>query len=368
MRELAVASRVGEGEGDRTGEKAASLQVFLRIKNSMDNNINQTQVFVFSGLTNEGRLIPFFFLIFLFVYIVSVIGNTGMIAIVQKTAKLHTPMYFFLSYLSLVDLFYSTIITPRMLSDLISLRRAISFNGCAIQFFFFAALAGTEIFILSNMSYDRYVAICHPLRYVSIMTKRKCTCLVLLAFFIGFLQSSLQTNCVFRLQFCQSNLIDHFYCDVPPLLKLSCSDTKYCDLVTVYSVGTCTIGSFLPILISYMLIFSAIIRIKSTEGKQRAFSTCSAHLICTSLFYITVFFTYLRPASDVFDTQDKVACIFYTVLTPMLNPLVYSLRNQEVKRIIIQTVFNSTMVHTILSIIKRKLNLLFIQHKQQKAI
>ncbi|KAG8547433.1 hypothetical protein GDO81_028368 [Engystomops pustulosus] len=297
----------------------------------MDNIINRTQVtqFVFSGLTDNVTLIPFLFLVFLLVYIVSVIGNTGMIVIVHKSAKLNTPMYFFLSFLSLVDLFYSTIITPRMLSDLISLRRIISFNECAIQFFSFAGLAGTEIFILANMAYDRYIAICHPLLYVSVMTRSRCFCLVLLAFFIGFLQSSLQTNCVFRLRFCRSNLIDHFYCDVPPLLKLSCSDTLYCDLVTVYSVATCTIGSLSAILVSYMLISFAIIRMKSAEGKQKAFSTCSAHLICTSLFYVTVFFTYLRPPSNVFDSQDKAACIFYTVLTPMLNPLVYSLRNQE---------------------------------------
>ncbi|XP_075715887.1 olfactory receptor 5B12-like [Rhinoderma darwinii] len=329
------------------------------------DNINGTQgtVFVFSGLTNERSLIPFLFLLFLLVYIVTVVGNTGMIAIVRKTPKLHTPMYFFLSYLSLVDLMYSTVITPRMLSDLISLRRAISFNGCAIQFFFFAGLAGTEIFILSNMSYDRYVAICHPLHYVTIMTKRRCFCLVVLAFFIGFLQSSLQANCVFRLLFCSSNLIDHFYCDVPPLLKLSCSDTSYCDLITLYSVGTCTIGSLLPILISYMLIFLAIIRMKSAAGKQKAFSTCSAHLICTSLFYVTVFFTYLRPPSNVFDSQDKAACIFYSVLTPMLNPLVYSLRNQEVKRIIIQTVFNSNVIDTILSVIRQRVNLLSVMFK-----
>ncbi|XP_073403105.1 olfactory receptor 5B12-like [Dendrobates tinctorius] len=313
----------------------------------MDNAINGTQMtlFVFSGLTNEAKVIPLLFLFFLLVYVVTIVGNTGMITIVQKTAKLHTPMYFFLSYLSLVDLFYSTVITPRMLSDLISLRKAISFNGCAIQFFFFAALAGTEIFILANMAYDRYVAICHPLHYVSIMTKSKCFFLVLLAFFIGFLQSTLQTNCVFRLQFCRSNVIDHFYCDVPPLLKLSCSDTRYCDSVTVYSVGACTVGSLLPILISYMLIFSAIIRMKSVEGKQKAFSTCSAHLICTSLFYVTVFFTYLRPPSEVFDSQDKAACIFYSVLTPMLNPLVYSLRNKEVKSAHEKLVGKDSSVH-----------------------
>ncbi|KAM4038760.1 olfactory receptor 5B12-like [Anomaloglossus baeobatrachus] len=335
----------------------------------MDSAINGTHMtFVFSGLTNEAKLIPFLFLFFLLVYIVTVVGNTGMIAIVKKTSKLQSPMYFFLSYLSLVDLFYSTVITPRMLSDLISLKKAISFNGCAIQFFFFAALAGTEIFILSDMAYDRYVAICHPLHYVSIMTKRKCFFLVVLAFFIGFLQSTLQANCVFRLHFCRSNVIDHFYCDVPPLLKLSCSDTKYCDSVTVYSVGACTVGSLLPILISYMLIFSAIIRMKSVEGKQKAFSTCSAHLMCTSLFYITVFFTYLRPASEVFDSQDKAACIFYSVLTPMLNPLVYSLRNQEVKRIIIQTVFNSTAVNTFFSTIKHGVNLSSVLVKLRKAI
>ncbi|XP_040275224.1 olfactory receptor 5B12-like [Bufo bufo] len=335
----------------------------------MDNVRNGTQVsmFVFTGLTNDGRLIPFLFLFFLVIYIMTVIGNTGMIVIVKKNAKLNSPMYFFLSYLSLVDLIYSTVITPRMLSDLISSRRVISFNGCAIQFFFFSALAGTEIYILADMSYDRYVAICHPLHYGSIMTNCKCFFLVLLAFFIGFLESSLQVNCVFRLQFCRSNLIDHFYCDVPPLLKLSCSDTLYCDLVTVYSVAICTIGSLSPILISYMFIFSTIIRMKSAEGKKKAFSTCSAHLICTSLFYITVFFTYLRPSSAYFDVQDKVACIFYTVLTPMLNPLVYSLRNQEVKRIIIQTLYNSTMVETILSIISNRIYILSILLKIQKV-
>ncbi|XP_056424950.1 olfactory receptor 1020-like [Hyla sarda] len=308
----------------------------------MDNVINGTQVliFVFSGLTNDRRLIPFLFSFFLLVYIVSVVGNTGMIAIVRNSSRLHTPMYFFLSYLSLVDLFYSTVITPKILSDLISLRRTISLDGCAVQFFFFAGMAGTEIFILSDMSYDRYVAICSPLRYASIMTPRRCFFLVLLAFFIGFFQSTLQTSCLFRLRFCHSNLIDHFYCDAPPLLKLSCSDTFYCNLVTVYSVGTCTVGSLYVILTSYLLIFISIIHMKTAEGKQKAFSTCSSHLICTAMFYITVFFTYLRPPSEVFDNQDKAACIVYTVITPMLNPIVYSLRNQEVKQIIVHMVLN----------------------------
>ncbi|XP_063785565.1 olfactory receptor 5B12-like [Pseudophryne corroboree] len=304
------------------------------------NVTNKTQVFVFvfSGLTDNVELELFLFILFLHVYMVTVLGNIGMMAIVYITSKLHTPMYFFLSYLSLVDLFYSSVVTPKMLSDLISTKKAISFVGCAFQFFLFAGLAGTEVILLANMAYDRYVAICHPLHYICIMTKKKCSCLVVLSFTISFLQSSMLTSCIFCLEFCDSHIIDHFYCDIPPLIKLSCSDTKVCEMITILAIVSCAQGSFIVILISYTLIISSILRMKSAEGRQKAFSTCSSHVMCSSIFYVSVFFTYLRSHSNVIENQDKMAAVFYTVVTPMLNPLIYSLRNQEVKRGIIRLV------------------------------
>ncbi|XP_075061683.1 olfactory receptor 5AP2-like [Mixophyes fleayi] len=306
--------------------------------------INKTKVtvFVFSGLTDNGELASFLFIFFLQVYIVTLVGNIGMMTVVHNTSKLHTPMYFFLSYLSLVDLLYSSVITPKMLSDLISMRKTISFDGCALQFFLFFALACTEVFLLSNMSYDRYVAICHPLHYVSIMTKKKCWYLVVLAFSVGFLQSSMQTGCIFSLQFCGSNLIEHFYCDLPPLIKLSCSDTFSCEMLTVFFTISSGMGTFIAILMSYTFIMSSILRTNSAEGRKKAFSTCSSHLLCVTIFYVSVLFTYLRSPSSAFEKQDKIAAVFYTVVSPMLNPLIYSLRNQEVKRIITRAIHNLT--------------------------
>ncbi|XP_077329934.1 olfactory receptor 5B21-like [Lithobates pipiens] len=303
----------------------------------MGNN-TQVTVFVFSGLTDNDQLIPFLLFFFLMVYIVTILGNIGLIILVLVASNLHTPMYYFLSCLSAVDLLYSTAITPKMLSDLPSIRKTISFNGCALQFLFFAGLAGTEVFLLSSMSYDRYTAICHPLHYVSIMTKGKCFSLASLSFFMGFLQSAVHTSCLFSLQFCGSNIIDHFYCDVLPILRLSCSKTFLCNVLTILFVGSCGLYSLSAILVSYSLIFTTILRIKSSEGRQKAFSTCSSHLVCASIFYVSVFLTYLHSPSSALDKQDKIASVFYTVMTPMLNPLIYSLRNQEVKRAIVQAI------------------------------
>ncbi|XP_075715883.1 olfactory receptor 5AR1-like [Rhinoderma darwinii] len=298
---------------------------------------NKTQVtmFVFSGLTDDETLEIFLFILFIVIYIVTIVSNLGLVAIVHNASNLQNPMYYFLSYLSLVDVFYSSTITPKMLADLMSLKKTIWFKGCALQFFFYAALASIDSLLLSTMSYDRYVAICHPLHYMSIMTKKKCLRFVLLSFFIGFLQSSVQTSCAFSLQFCGSNRIDHFYCDAPLVLKLSCSDTVTCDLVTVFIVSAMSMGPLMTILLSYLLIIFSISRIKSAEGRRKAFSTCSSHLICISIFYGTILFTYLRPPSTVFTIQAKVASVFYTAVTPMLNPLIYSLRNQDVRMTII---------------------------------
>ncbi|XP_072006617.1 olfactory receptor 5B12-like [Engystomops pustulosus] len=299
-------------------------------------------MFVFSGLTDNEKVIPLLFVFFSLVYAMALIGNIGIIALIYDTSRLHSPMYYFLGILALIDVFYSSIITPKLICDLLSVEKVISFNGCALQFFFYAALAGSENFLLSSMSYDRYVAICHPLHYMTIMTTKKCFLLVFLVFFVGFLQSSVQTSCAFTLQFCGSNLIDHFFCDVPQLLKLSCSDNIYCNMITVYIVGVGTIIPFLTILFSYILILSSVLRMTSPEAHKKAFSTCSSHLMCASVFYITLFFNYLVPPSSTFTSNDKVASVFFAVVTPMLNPLVYTLRNQEIKRTIERIMCNPT--------------------------
>ncbi|XP_063785575.1 olfactory receptor 5B12-like [Pseudophryne corroboree] len=298
-------------------------------------NKTQVKVFVFTGLTDNDKLALFLFILFLHIYMVTILANIGMVAIINSSTTLHTPMYFFLSYLSLIDIFYSSVITPKMMHDLISVSKTISFNGCALQFYFLAALACSEGLLLSNMAYDRYAAICHPLHYVSIMTKKKCLSLVSLVTSMGFLQSVVQTSCVFSLQFCRSNLIDHFYCHTPSLFRLSCSDTFYCDMVTVFIIGSSCTYCLMIILVSYMLIIYSILKIKSSEGRQKAFSTCSSHLVCICIFFGAVMSTYLRSASSDFEKLEKVASVLYSVVTPMLNPLIYSLRNQEVKRIIL---------------------------------
>ncbi|XP_056424951.1 olfactory receptor 1019-like [Hyla sarda] len=301
------------------------------------NDMNKTHVttFEFSGLTHDRNLSVFLLVFFLLIYMITVFGNVGLFVTVYKTPVLHTPMYYFLSYLSVVDLFYSSTVTPKMIADLTSARRVITFNGCAIQFFFFATFAAIDVLLLSNMSYDRYVAICHPLRYVSIMSKKKCLYLGLFAFFFGILPSSVQTCCIFRLRYCGPNLIEHFYCDIPSVLKLSCSKTYTCEMITLLFVGSYSVGSLATILVSYIYILVAILKINSTMGRQKAFSTCSSHVICASIFYVSVFLTYLRPPSENFDQQDKVASVFYSIMTPMLNPLIYSLRNKEVKAAIL---------------------------------
>ncbi|XP_068129295.1 olfactory receptor 5B21-like [Hyperolius riggenbachi] len=302
------------------------------------NTKNQTQVtmFVFSGLTDDETLIPFLFTFFFMIYLVTIVGNIGMMTMVNFASALQTPMYHFLSCLSLVDLLYSTVTTPKMMSDLVSLRKSISYSGCAAQFFFFAALAGTEALLLSSMSYDRYAAICYPLHYISIMTTKKCWSLVAFSFSCGFLQASLQTSCVFSLEFCGPNVIDQFYCDIPPLMKLSCSKTLSCDFVNILVIACFGLYSLMTILVTYMLILSSILRIKSSKGRQKAFITCSSHIMCSSVFFLSIFFTYFRSSSGGMTHRDKVASVFYSIVTPMLNPLIYSLRNQEVKKIILK--------------------------------
>ncbi|KAM5170519.1 olfactory receptor 5AP2-like [Mantella aurantiaca] len=307
---------------------------------------NNTQVtfFELSGLTDNKEFASLLFMLFLLVYMMTICGNIGIIAVVQISSSLHTPMYYFLSYLSMVDLFYSSVVTPKLLSDLLSDKKLISFIGCALQFCFFSALVTLEVFVLSIMAYDRYIAICHPLRYVLIMTAKKCLGLALLTFSVGFMQSLAQTSCVFRLEYCHSNIVDHIYCDLPPLLKLTSSDTLTCQIITHFSGNFCSLSSLTAILISYVLIASSILRMNTASGRRKAFSTCSSHLLCTSIFYITVYLNYVHLPNTL-NQQNKVGPVLYTLVTPMLNPLVYSLRNQEIKRVIKQLVWRYQNKH-----------------------
>ncbi|CAI9594048.1 unnamed protein product [Staurois parvus] len=272
---------------------------------------------------------------------VTIAGNVGMMALVHTFSSLHTPMYYFLSSLSMVDISYSSVITPNMLSHFLSskksISKSISFLDCAVQLYLFCALGCTEAILLSSMSYDRYVAICHPLHYALIMTKKKCFGLVLYSSSISFFQSVVQTSCVFSLPFCGSNLIDHFCCDILPLISLSSSHSLHCEMVSGVLIAIFGTYTLTTIFLSYVFIFLLIFRMTTTQSRQKAFSTCSSHIICVSTYITAVFFTYLRPYSGRFNIQDKVASVLYTAVTPMLNPLIYSLRNQEVKRLLVQT-------------------------------
>uniref|UniRef100_A0A6I8QML7 Olfactory receptor n=1 Tax=Xenopus tropicalis TaxID=8364 RepID=A0A6I8QML7_XENTR len=294
---------------------------------------NQTTVseFILLGLTTDPKIELFLFTFFLLIYIITLFGNIGIIFTVLFVSDLHKPMYFFLSNLSFSDLCFATTVTPKMLYIMLSGRKSIDFNSCALQLYFFAGFASTEAYMLSAMAYDRYVAICHPLLYTVIMNKRACICLLAGVYMTGFLIASIHTSCTMSLSFCGPNTINHFYCDIPPLMELSCSDTyisKTVIFVVVFCLGCFSVAVTLA---SYCYIFFTIMNIKSSRGKRKTFSTCSSHFLCVSLFFGTVFFMYLRPASKYSVSQDKVVSVFYTMIIPMMNPIIYSLRNAEVK-------------------------------------
>ncbi|XP_069083520.1 olfactory receptor 5AP2-like [Pleurodeles waltl] len=309
-------------------------------------NYTSITEFILLGLTENQQLQIPLFIFFLITYTITIVGNAGITALIRTSPRLHTPMYFFLSNLSFADLCYSTNITPNMLVNFLSEKKAISVPGCITQLFVYFWMGSMQIFLLAIMAYDRYAAICNPLLYTSIMTKQTCTGLVSGAHTIAVLNAILNTCCTFRLSFCRSNKIMHYYCDVPPLLKLSCSDTSLNEAVLVYVSCSLHLVTIPIIITSYTYIISTILRIPSAEGKKKAFSTCSAHIICVTLFFGTLVFMYLRPSSNYTMDQDQVTSVFYTVMIPMLNPMVYSLRNTEVreafKKIICSKIIKST--------------------------
>ncbi|XP_024076132.3 olfactory receptor 11A1-like, partial [Terrapene carolina triunguis] len=294
---------------------------------------NQTSIteFILLGFGNLPELHILFFLLFLVIYIVTMAANMLIAALVVADQHLHTPMYFFLGNLSCLEICYTSTILPRVLASLLTGNRTISVSQCIIQFYCFALLLTTECYLLAVMSFDRYLAICKPLHYVTRMNGRFCIQLAAGSWISSFILISILISLVSQLAFCGPNEIDHFFCDLTPVIKLSCSNTSLVTLVTLIFASIDTVPPFLLTLSSYVYIISTILRIPSTTGRQKAFSTCSSHLIVVTIFYVTLITVYILPNTGALRAPNKVFSVLYTVFTPLVNPLIYSLRNKEVK-------------------------------------
>ncbi|XP_019511534.1 PREDICTED: olfactory receptor 5B3-like [Hipposideros armiger] len=306
---------------------------------------NSTEVteFILLGLTNDPDLQVPLFVIFTLIYLITLVGNLGMIVLILLDSRLHTPMYFFLSNLSLVDFGYSSAVTPKVMAGFLMGDKVISYNACAAQMFFVADFATVESFLLASMAYDRYTAVCKPLHYTTTMTTSMCARLAIGCYVCGFLNASIHTGDTFTLSFCESNLVHHFFCDIPAVMVLSCSGRHVSELVLVYVVGFNIFLALLVILISYTFIFLTILKMHSSAGYQKALSTCASHLTAVSIFYGTAIFMYLQPSSSHSMDTDKITSVFYAMIIPMLNPMVYSLRNKEVKRALVKVVLEAKL-------------------------
>ncbi|KFQ83275.1 Olfactory receptor 1052, partial [Phoenicopterus ruber ruber] len=294
---------------------------------------NHTPVtqFVLLGLTSEPKLRAPLFVIFLVVYLVTLTGNLGLVALIRTNPRLHTPMYFFLCNLSVVDLCYSSVFSPKLLIGFLVEKKTISYSACFVQHFFFLVFVTTEVLLLAVMAYDRYVAICNPLLYAVSMPKRVCVRLVAGSYVGGVFNSLIQTCCLLPLPFCGPNVINHYFCDTNPLLKLACSDDRLNELLLVTFNGTISMSVLFIIVISYVYILFSILRIRSAKGRHKAFSTCASHLLTVALFYVPAGLSHMQPGSKYSLEMEKVTAVFYTLVVPLLNPVIYSLRNEVVK-------------------------------------
>ncbi|KAF4009456.1 hypothetical protein G4228_000124 [Cervus hanglu yarkandensis] len=289
------------------------------------NNVTEL---IFSGLFEDPEVQRACFVVFLPVYLATVVGNGLIVLTVRVSKSLRAPMYFFLSHLSLVEISYSSTIVPKFITDLLSKIKTISLEGCVAQIFFFHFFGVTEILLLVMMAYDRYVAICKPLHYTSIMNRQLCYILVAGSWLGGFFHSIIQVLITIQLPFCGPNVIDHYFCDLQPLFKLACTDTSVEGVVVLANSGLIALCSFLLLVSSYVVILVSL-RNHSAEGRRKALSTCASHLMVVTLFFGPAIFLYMRPTSTF--TEDKLVAVFYTVVTPMLNPIIYTLRNAEMK-------------------------------------
>ncbi|CAH6786723.1 olfactory receptor 1361 [Phodopus roborovskii] len=305
---------------------------------------NQSSVseFLLLGLSRQPQQQQLLFLLFLIMYLVTVLGNLLIILAIGTDSHLHTPMYFFLSNLSFVDVCFSSTTVPKVLANHILGSQTISFSGCLTQMYFLFMFVDMDNFLLAVMAYDRYVAICHPLHYTTKMTHQLCVLMVAGSWVTANLNVLLHTLLMARLSFCADNTIPHFFCDITPLLKLSCSDTHLNELMILTEGAVIMVTPFVCILISYIHITSAVLRVSSTQGRWRAFSTCSSHLAVVGLFYGTIIAVYFNPSSAHSSEKDTAATVLYTVVTPMLNPFIYSLRNRDLKGALCKVVHRRT--------------------------
>ncbi|XP_006742209.1 olfactory receptor 147-like [Leptonychotes weddellii] len=294
--------------------------------------------FILMGLTDVPDLQLPLFCLFLVMYVVTVLGNLCLINLIGLNSHLHTPMYFFLFNLSFIDLCYSSVFTPKMLINFLSRKNIISYLGCMTQLYFFCFFAISECYVLMSMAYDRYVAICNPLLYNVVMSPKVCSSLMLGSYLMAFSGAMAHTGCMLRLTFCDVNTINHYFCDILPLLQLSCMSTYVNELVVFIVAGINVIVPSVTIFVSYGFILSSILSISSTEGRSKAFSTCSSHIVAVSLFFGSAAFVYLKPSSAGSMDEGKISSVFYTNVVPMMNPFIYSLRNKDVKIALRKTV------------------------------
>ncbi|XP_005407779.1 PREDICTED: olfactory receptor 13G1-like [Chinchilla lanigera] len=294
--------------------------------------LNQTLVteFLILGFSQSPSLQMLLFSAFFCLYTAALSGNLLIVVAISASPALHTPMYFFLVNLALVDILCTSTILPKLLGIMVA-RRTISYGGCMAQLFFFTWSMGAELLLFSAMAYDRYVAICRPLHYSALMGPPICAFLAGVVWAISLTNTSVHTGLMLRLTFCRSNVVEHFFCEIPPLLKLSCSPTHLNEAMAFAADVFLAVGNFSVTVLSYGFIVASILRIRSAEGKRRAFSTCSSHLLVVSMYYSTVIYTYIRPASSYTLNKDRVVSVIYTSVAPTLNPLIYTLRNRDVK-------------------------------------
>ncbi|XP_066457731.1 olfactory receptor 6C4-like [Eleutherodactylus coqui] len=292
--------------------------------------------FLLLGLTNERDISIILFIFFLMIYMLTLLGNIILISLTRWDTNLGTPMYFFLTSFSFIEIGYTTVTVPRMLFDLVSGNKTISFKSCLTQMYFFFLFGTTEFLILALMGFDRYMAICNPLHYTNLMNKRFCYQLVFGSWISGCMVPTVPTIVLSRKPFCGSKIINHFFCDVGPLVKLSSPDTFFLDVFVFMISAIVVLGSLLLVTVSYVFIISAIFRMSSSSGRRKTFSTCASHFLVVTIFFGTVIFMYIRPSSGENYEMDKAISIFYSVVTPALNPLIYSLRNNEVKKALVK--------------------------------
>ncbi|XP_026364002.2 olfactory receptor 2T8-like [Ursus arctos] len=292
---------------------------------------NTTSDFILLGLFKHTEAHLFLFVMVLTIALTSLVGNALMIFLIHQDARLHTPMYFLLSQLSLMDMMLVSTIVPKMAADYLTGQKSISPAGCGLQIFFFLTLGGGECFLLAAMSYDRYVAVCHPLRYPILMSWQLCLRMTVGSWFLGAADGLMQAAATLSFPFCDAHVIDHFFCEAPTLVRLACADTVVFEYVMYICCVLMLLVPISLILISYSLILAAVLQMHSREARKKAFATCSSHLCVVGLFYGAAIFIYMRPKSYRSANHDKIVSVFYTIFTPVLNPIIYSLRNSDVK-------------------------------------